>query len=43
MAVQRQVAMTLNDVQERLDASIMLIGHDMALLAQTSHRIAIMN
>lgn len=35
--------MTLIDVQERLDASIILIGHDMALLAQTSHRIAILN
>ena len=43
VVVQRQVAMTLIEVQERLGASIILIGHDMALLAQTTHRIAIMN
>lgn len=43
VVVQRQVAKTLIDVQERLGASIILIGHDMALLAQTAHRIAIMN
>ena len=41
--VQRQVAQTLIEVQERLGASIILIGHDMALLAQMAHRIAIMN
>ena len=43
VVVQRQVAKTLIDVQERLGASIILIGHDMALLAQTTHRVAIMN
>ena len=43
VVVQRQVAKTLIDVQERLGASIILIGHDMALLSQTTHRIAIMN
>ena len=43
VVVQRQVAKTLIEVQERLGASIILIGHDMALLAQTAHRIAIMN
>ena len=43
VVVQRQVAKTLMEVQERLGASIILIGHDMALLAQTTQRIAIMN
>ena len=43
VVVQRQVAKTLIAVQERLGASIILIGHDLALLAQTTHRIAIMN
>ena len=43
VVVQRQVAKTFIEVQERLGASIILIGHDMALLAQTAHRIAIMN
>ena len=43
VVVQRQVAKTLIEVQERLGASIIIIGHDMALLAQTAHRIAIMN
>ena len=43
VVVQRQVAKTLIDVQERLGASIIIIGHDMALLAQTTHRVANMN
>ena len=43
VVVQRQVAKTLIEIQERIGASIILIGHDMALLAQTAHRIAIMN
>jgi ABC-type dipeptide/oligopeptide/nickel transport system ATPase component len=40
--VQRLVAETLQDVQQRLDASLILIGHDMGLQAQMSDRIGVM-
>ena len=40
--VQRIVAQTLLDIKERLGASMVLIGHDIALMAQLVDRIAVM-
>jgi peptide/nickel transport system ATP-binding protein len=40
--VQRVVAQTLLDVKNRLGVSMILIGHDMGLLAQLVDRIAVM-
>ena len=42
VVVQRVVMQTLVDVQERLGASLILIGHDMGLQAQVVHRQAVM-
>jgi peptide/nickel transport system ATP-binding protein len=42
VVVQRVVAQTLMDVQERLGASLILIGHDMGLQAQIVDRMAVM-
>ena len=42
VVVQRQVMQTLRSVQERLGASVILIGHDMGLLAQFVDRLGIM-
>jgi len=42
VVVQRQVMDTLEAVQEDLGASIILIGHDMGLMAQVAHRVGIM-
>jgi oligopeptide/dipeptide ABC transporter ATP-binding protein len=42
VVVQRQVMDTLLKVQEELGASIMLIGHDMGLMAQVVDRVGIM-
>jgi peptide/nickel transport system ATP-binding protein len=42
VVVQRQVMDTLLKVQEDLGASIMLIGHDMGLMAQVVDRVGIM-
>lgn len=42
VVVQRVVTQTLVDVQERLGASLILIGHDMGLQAQLVHRLAVM-
>ncbi len=42
VVVQRVVTQTLMDVQRRLEASLMLIGHDMGLQAQLVDRLAIM-
>ena len=42
VVVQRQVMDTLEAVQEDLGASIILIGHDMGLMAQVAQRIGIM-
>jgi len=42
VVVQRQVMMTLRRVQEELGASVILIGHDMGLMAQFADRIAVM-
>jgi oligopeptide/dipeptide ABC transporter ATP-binding protein len=42
VVVQRLVAQTLIDVKERLNVSMILIGHDMGLQAQLVDRIAVM-
>jgi peptide/nickel transport system ATP-binding protein len=42
VVVQRAVARTLVEVQGRLGASLLLIGHDMALQAQLADRVGVM-
>jgi peptide/nickel transport system ATP-binding protein len=42
VVVQRAVAQTLIDVKKRMNSSMILIGHDMALQAQLVDRIAVM-
>lgn len=42
VVVQRQVMQTLGAVQEKLGASVILVGHDMGLLAQFVDRIGVM-
>ncbi|MHB8806198.1 MAG: ABC transporter ATP-binding protein [Anaerolineaceae bacterium] len=39
---QRIVAQTLLDIKERLDISLMIIGHDIGLMAQLADRVAVM-
>jgi peptide/nickel transport system ATP-binding protein len=40
--VQRVVAQTLTDIKNRLGMAVIMIGHDMALMAQMADRIAVM-
>ncbi len=42
VVVQRIVAQTLQDIKGRLGVSIIMIGHDMGLMAQLADRIAVM-
>ena len=42
VVVQRVVMQTVIDIQEKLGASLILIGHDMGLMAQIVHRLAVM-
>ena len=42
VVVQRQVMETLQRVQEDLGASVILVGHDMGLMAQFVHRLGVM-
>jgi peptide/nickel transport system ATP-binding protein len=42
VVVQRQVMQTLGAVQKRLEASVVLVGHDMGLLAQFVDRLGVM-
>jgi peptide/nickel transport system ATP-binding protein len=42
VVVQRQVMDTLQRVQEALGASVILVGHDMGLMAQFVHRLGVM-
>ena len=42
VVVQRQVVQTLRQVQETLNAAVILIGHDMGLMAQFASRIGVM-
>jgi peptide/nickel transport system ATP-binding protein len=42
VVVQRRVMQTLRHVQERLGAAVLLIGHDMGLMAQFAQRVGVM-
>jgi len=42
VVIQRQVMATLNRLQEQFGLSIVLIGHDMGLMAQSVDRLAVM-
>jgi peptide/nickel transport system ATP-binding protein len=42
VVVQRQVMVTLRKVQQELNATVLLIGHDMGLMAQFADRVGIM-
>jgi peptide/nickel transport system ATP-binding protein len=42
VVVQRRVIQTLRRVQDQLGASVILIGHDMGLMAQFAQRVAVM-
>lgn len=42
VVVQRQVMETLQRVHEALNASVILVGHDMGLMAQFVHRLGVM-
>ena len=42
LVVQRQVFETLARVQEELGAAVILVGHDMGLMAQFANRISVM-
>ncbi len=42
VVVQRQVVQTLRQVQEDLNAAVILIGHDMGLMAQFAGRVGVM-
>jgi oligopeptide/dipeptide ABC transporter ATP-binding protein len=42
VVVQRQIMQTLSNVQKRLGASILLVGHDMGLMAKFVDRIGVM-
>lgn len=42
VVVQRQVMDTLRRVQEQLGASVVLVGHDMGLMAQFASRVGVM-
>lgn len=42
VVVQRQIMQTLGRLQEGLDASVILIGHDMGLVAQFADRVGVM-
>jgi peptide/nickel transport system ATP-binding protein len=42
VVVQRQIMQTLSNVQHRLGASILLVGHDMGLMAKFVDRVGVM-
>jgi peptide/nickel transport system ATP-binding protein len=42
VVVQRRVMQTLRKVQRELGASVILIGHDMGVMAQFAHRLGVM-
>jgi peptide/nickel transport system ATP-binding protein len=42
VVVQRQVMETIVRVQEKIGAAVILIGHDMGLMAQITNRVAVM-
>jgi peptide/nickel transport system ATP-binding protein len=42
VVVQRQIMQTLRQLQVQLDATVLLVGHDMGLMAQFAERVGIM-
>lgn len=42
VVVQKRIIETLRDIQEELDAAIIMVGHDMGLMAQTVDRLGVM-
>jgi ABC-type dipeptide/oligopeptide/nickel transport system ATPase component len=42
VVVQRRIMQTLRQVQHRIGAAVLLIGHDMGLMAQFAQRVAVM-
>src|SRR5690606_8939958 len=42
VVTQRQVMETIDNVQQDINAAVILIGHDMGLMAQTMDRVAVM-
>ncbi|MDP6019586.1 MAG: ABC transporter ATP-binding protein, partial [Candidatus Latescibacteria bacterium] len=42
VVVQRQIMQTLRKLQSELDATVLLVGHDMGLMAQFAERVGIM-
>lgn len=42
VVIQRRVMETINKIQDELGLSLILIGHDMGLMAQSVHRLAVM-
>ena len=42
VVVQRQIMQTLRHLQNELDATVLLVGHDMGLMAQFAERVGIM-
>lgn len=42
VVVQRQVMETLGRLQEEVGAAVVLVGHDMGLMAQFAHRVGVM-
>jgi peptide/nickel transport system ATP-binding protein len=42
VVVQKQVLTTLGEVQEEIGAAVILVGHDMGLMAQFAHRLGVM-
>ena len=42
VVVQRQVMETLRSVQEEIGASVLIVGHDMGLMAQFANRMGVM-
>ena len=42
VVVQRQIMQMLRDLQQRLHATVLLVGHDMGLMAQFAERVGIM-
>jgi oligopeptide/dipeptide ABC transporter ATP-binding protein len=42
VVVQKQVMETIEDLQQQLGAAVILIGHDMGLMAQFAERLAVM-
>lgn len=42
VVTQRQVMETINRIQEQIGAAVILIGHDMGLMAQSMNKVAVM-